>query len=233
MATAHEEARTLTRGAVVLLMISVVRFGGEVVHRLTPHGDPDVVSVADTLAARTAAAITEEGRRSMPLSEGETVDPNLADESRLDRLPGVGPATAAAIASARDSGAVFRRPEDLLEVRGVGPASLRRLRPHLAFGAGEAARGPGASHRTPTVRRRPVESGGGGGGTASGPIDVNSAGPDVLQSLPGVGPALAARIVEERARERFTDVDDLVRVRGIGPSTVERLRGLAIARRRR
>jgi competence protein ComEA len=46
-----------------------------------------------------------------------------------------------------------------------------------------------------------------------------------LSLLPGIGPALAGRIVDDR-RERgaFTTVDELVRVRGIGARTVERLR---------
>lgn len=56
-------------------------------------------------------------------------------------------------------------------------------------------------------------------------IDINTAAQAELELLPGVGPALAARIVEERARGgRFTRVEDLGRVRGIGPKTIERLR---------
>lgn len=56
-------------------------------------------------------------------------------------------------------------------------------------------------------------------------IDINTAAQAELELLPGVGPALAARIIEERARGgRFTRVEDLGRVRGIGPKTIERLR---------
>jgi competence protein ComEA len=46
-----------------------------------------------------------------------------------------------------------------------------------------------------------------------------------LARLPGVGPALARRIVGSRSEEgAFQSVDDLVRVPGIGPRTLERLR---------
>ena len=46
-----------------------------------------------------------------------------------------------------------------------------------------------------------------------------------LELLPGVGPAIARRIVESRAAEGpFPTVDALDRVKGIGPRTVERLR---------
>lgn len=61
----------------------------------------------------------------------------------------------------------------------------------------------------------------------TGPIDVNSAPADELESLPGVGPATATAIVTERERNGpFLDVDDLDRVPGIGPAKVEALRGL-------
>ncbi|MCA9704740.1 MAG: helix-hairpin-helix domain-containing protein, partial [Myxococcales bacterium] len=53
------------------------------------------------------------------------------------------------------------------------------------------------------------------------PVDVNRASADELTSLPRVGPVLARRIVEGRP---YGDLDALLRVRGIGPATLERLR---------
>lgn len=45
--------------------------------------------------------------------------------------------------------------------------------------------------------------------------------------LPGVGPALADRIIADReANGAFATVGDLDRVKGIGPRMLERLRGL-------
>lgn len=56
-------------------------------------------------------------------------------------------------------------------------------------------------------------------------IDLNEAGPDELSLLPGVGPSLAARIVEDRAsRGPFRTVDDLDRVRGVGPALLRGVR---------
>lgn len=52
-------------------------------------------------------------------------------------------------------------------------------------------------------------------------VSVNDAPPIRLERLPGIGPALAQRIVAARP---FARVDDLLRVRGIGPVTLERLR---------
>jgi competence protein ComEA len=58
------------------------------------------------------------------------------------------------------------------------------------------------------------------------PIDPNRAGESELRALPGVGPALARRIVESRrAQGPYLAVDDLRRVRGFGPQTLVRLRG--------
>lgn len=56
-------------------------------------------------------------------------------------------------------------------------------------------------------------------------VDVNRADWPELAQLPGIGPTLAQRIIASRNREGpFLDHDDLRRVRGIGPRTVERLR---------
>ena len=57
-------------------------------------------------------------------------------------------------------------------------------------------------------------------------IDVNTAPVSVLTRLPGVGPTLAARIVAYRTQHgRFHNAEELTDVRGIGPKTVDALRG--------
>lgn len=58
----------------------------------------------------------------------------------------------------------------------------------------------------------------------SGRVDLNRASPAELTTLPGVGPALAGRILEYRQRRAFDDPSEIVRVRGIGPATFEKLR---------
>ncbi len=55
-------------------------------------------------------------------------------------------------------------------------------------------------------------------------IDVNTATEVELNALPGIGPALAARIAADRAtRGPFESIDDLARVHGIGPRLIERI----------
>jgi DNA uptake protein ComE-like DNA-binding protein len=57
--------------------------------------------------------------------------------------------------------------------------------------------------------------------TPTGLIDLNKASSRDLQSLPGVGPALAGRIIAGRP---YKSVDDLIYVRGVGPSLMEKIR---------
>ena len=61
--------------------------------------------------------------------------------------------------------------------------------------------------------------------TASFQVDLNRAGVPELVQLPGIGETLAKRIVESRETDgAFLDHDDLRRVRGIGPKTLDNLR---------
>ncbi|WP_440441900.1 helix-hairpin-helix domain-containing protein [Phascolarctobacterium succinatutens] len=55
-------------------------------------------------------------------------------------------------------------------------------------------------------------------------VRINSASARELQQLPGIGPALAQRIVETRNSGRFTSADDLLRVPGIGKAKLAKLR---------
>lgn len=62
--------------------------------------------------------------------------------------------------------------------------------------------------------------------SADGLVDVNTADATALDALPGIGPVLAQRIVDTRAKHPFSSVDELADVPGIGPSLLSRLRPL-------
>lgn len=80
---------------------------------------------------------------------------------------------------------------------------------------------------TPPVAAGGTDGGAGAGAGGDGLIDVNSADASVLESLPGVGPATAAAIIDHRERNGpFTSVDGLLEVRGIGEAKLAQLRDL-------
>lgn len=61
-------------------------------------------------------------------------------------------------------------------------------------------------------------------------IDINRAGVAEMQLLPGIGEALAQRIVDDRDRHGpFPSVDGLARIHGIGPRTVAQVAPFAYA----
>jgi competence protein ComEA len=82
-------------------------------------------------------------------------------------------------------------------------------------GAGDGAGGAGGG------------AGAGGTPTSTGPLDLNTATLDQLDTLPGVGPATAQAIVTYRSRHgRFRSVTELLEVPGIGPAKLEAVRPL-------
>lgn len=66
------------------------------------------------------------------------------------------------------------------------------------------------------------------GGEGTGKVNINRASSSELETLPGIGPALADRIVSDRDRNGpFSTLDDLTRVSGIGESVVDNIGALA------
>jgi len=200
------EVRSLRVAVAVLVTLSAFRLvvAGTVPSDPLPGDEVD----AHALATRTAA--TEGERRGLPLDSGQRVDPNRAPEVELDRIPGIGPATARAIVAARNSGIVFRRAQDLQEVKGIGPALVERIAPYLDVTV--AAPTPSLNARR---RSRPSR------------VDINRADEAQLAELPGVGPVIARRIVLARRERPFGSVEDLARVSGIGAATAARLAAVA------
>jgi len=170
------------------------------------------------LVAEVRDALLLEERAQTPLAPGEQIEVNRAPVAELRRLPGVGPGLAAEIVRERERGPLTDA-RDLERVAGIGEVTARRLAPHLTFGPSRpVAIATGATSSSPAC-------------DASGErIDLNRATSSDLERLPGIGPAIAARVLERRgAIGTFETVDALLDVRGIGPRLLERLRGLVCA----
>ncbi len=206
------EGRGLLRGAALLVFLALARvvISGSLQSPLVSDPAPDALP---ELLDRAEEARRLDSIRTLPLGEGERMDPNRSSVDELDRLPGVGPRVAAAIVQFRESSGGFSGVEDLLQVPGIGPTTLERIRPHLDLSEGRRV-----------SRLRPS--------SAVELLDLNRATREELQALPGIGPALSDRIVESRSKDGpFKTIEDLLRVSGIGPVTLSRIKPLIQVRR--
>jgi competence protein ComEA len=99
---------------------------------------PDVAPIAGAGSTAKAEARSSSGSPERGLTPDGRVILNLADAVQLQRLPGVGSKRAVAIVQLRQRLGRFRRPSDLLRLKGIGPRSLERMLPHLVLDAPES-----------------------------------------------------------------------------------------------
>jgi len=157
------------------------------------------LSLSYTMTERDTGEVVGEKR-----AEAEFIHLNQATGEELCLLPGLGKKKASAIVAYRDSVGGFNHLDDLLAVRGVTLKWLRRIAPYV-----DLSFRPGAA-----------ESG--------FPININRATVDELCRLPGIGAKTAEAIVNFRQQSRFLRPEDLMKVKGIGRKTFERIRSLII-----
>jgi competence protein ComEA len=200
------------RAIAVLLALAAlglaVRFGplarGGAAPGAVAYRAPEVRPERDSVAARAL-------RLARPLVRGETVDLDRAPADEIARLPRIGPALAARIVDHREAHGPFGSLEALDRVSGVGPGLLAAIKPYARFS------GQGVSRAVLEVGQVGVAA----------RVSLNTASEAELGQLPGIGPTRAAAIVADRSRNgRYARIEDLQRVRGIGPATIERLRSL-------
>ncbi len=117
--------RGLTRSSAAVLAAALLFSAGV----LTARGNKDEpVSVSRGVAAVSAAE---------PEQGSGLIDINSAGVEELDLLPGIGPAKAAAIIDYRAEHGPFSDVQELLEVPGIGEATLDGLRDYVCAGAQE------------------------------------------------------------------------------------------------
>jgi competence protein ComEA len=195
------------------------------------HGALALVAVA-LLAALIVGAYAWHGRpQAEPVSPPAVVSAGTAAASASSSP---GPLVIAVAGKVRHPGVVSLRPGSRVidAVKAAGGAlpgadlALLNLARKVVDGELVAVGVPGAAAGAP-----PVGAGAAGGATPgpaqSGPIDLNTATAADLDTLPGVGPVLAQRILDWRgAHGQFSSVDQLADVPGIGDSRMAQLRDL-------
>lgn len=149
-------ARTIQEHAWALLGLKVLGYalalaalaavGSGALARLAPGARAVSAVVPDALAASASASAeapppiadagapdAAPGDGGAPVSGGIAPDGkvilNQATEADLRKLPGIGPARAKAILALRTKLGRFKRPEDLMRVKGIGRRMMARLRP--------------------------------------------------------------------------------------------------------
>ena len=133
---------------------------------------------------------------------------NRATEAEFDAIPGIGPVTARNIVEYRTRTGGFQVMESLLGVSGVGPKLLENIR---------AARLQALATISPAAPPT-------GYGMIPADCVLNTGGQTELEALPGIGPALARRILTRREQlGGFASHEDLLSVSGIGPATLNRI----------
>lgn len=133
-------------------------------------------------------------------------DPNRVEADTLIAM-GVRPYTAKNIIRYREAGGVFRTPEDLQRIYGMDSITFQSLIPCLQIM-------PVYAH---TSRR------------SSAPIDINTAGVEEWQSLPGIGKVFAERIVKFRTHlGGFHSVSQVGETYGLPTETMESISGMLL-----
>jgi competence protein ComEA len=176
--------------------------------------------LALTLMASMAAAQTAKAK----------VDLNTADLKTIAALPGIGETLAQKIIDARP----FKKLDDLSAVKGIGQTKLDGLKGLVSFSKVEAVKETAKKTEPVTVKETAKKTEPAVKETAvkTKPVEVkeekvlvniNKADLKTLQTLPGIGEALAQKIIDGRP---FKTMDDLGKVKGIGEAKLKDLTGL-------
>lgn len=155
------------------------------------------------------------------------VNINSSNIDELVRIPGVGPVTALRILEYRLAHGPFLKAPDLLQIKGIGPKTFARISDLVFIGqpdplSSELIQSIKAAGEEKKNSEKPVELKAGPCGP--GRVNINTATLEELQTLPRVGPKIAQRILDDRAANGpFKEATDIIRVKGIGPKTLERM----------
>ena len=87
------------------------------------------VSIGKGFTAEQNAGVVQIDQADSAVVVAEKVDLNQADPMELTTLPGIGSSTAAKISAYRDANGPFKSIDELLNVKGIGPEKLEKIRP--------------------------------------------------------------------------------------------------------
>ncbi len=97
-----------------------------------------VAATALALAAPAVALPLQDKPADAKAAAAQTVNLNTAPAEQLERLPGVGPKTAARIIEYRQKNGGFKKVEELMNVRGIGEKAFLKMKNQLTVAAPKA-----------------------------------------------------------------------------------------------
>lgn len=184
-----------------------------------------VAASAEKPGAKAATAKTPAG----------PVDLNTADQKTLESLPGVGPATAAAIIKGRP----YMSVEDLSRVKGMSKGKIEKLKGMVTVSQPQGTQPsattapPAKAAPSPTSGKPPKAESAVPKAPASAEkksaaklapgekVNINNASKEKIEALPGIGPAKAQAIIDGRP---YNAPEDIMKVKGIKQKTFDKIK---------
>jgi len=148
---------------------------------------------------------------------------NTASLSRLMTLPRIGEKTAQAIIDYRTENGNFNRISEIMDIKGIGSKTFEKMVDMICVSQGTASRSKDTAPENEQIASPDEEP----ASSDDTKIDINTASTLDLQNLPRIGPKTAERIIEHRESQGpFRRIEDITKVKGIGPATFEQLEDL-------
>ncbi|MGQ9856376.1 MAG: ComEA family DNA-binding protein [Fervidobacterium sp.] len=158
------------------------------------------------------------------------MDINTASIEELQTIPGIGPSKARAIIEYREK-QPFSKIEDIMNVPGIGEKTFEKLKDRIKVSIPDSQT-PQKTNQTLVTNNVETQQ------TNTSPtppsidkteqkININSAGIEELQKLPGIGPSKAQEIISYRTKNGpFRSINEIMNVKGIGEKTFEKMKDM-------